>query len=189
MAGQFFRSLHNTHATPTTARRCFQNYWITNFRSQFNGFFRALQNTNTTWKNWNARFLHGRAGMLLKAHGAHYIRLWTNKFDAAGFAHLDEISVFAKEPISRMDGVHIGDFRSTDHTGNIQVTASTFCGTNTNRFIGKPHVQTVAICLRIHRHSFNAQFLRRANNTQGDLSTIGNQNLSKHRYVRRLNAA
>ena len=51
---------------------------------------------------------------------------------------------------------------------------------NADRFIGELHVQRINIGFRINCQGANAQFLAGANNPQGDLAAVGDENFLEH---------
>jgi hypothetical protein len=80
-----------------------------------------------------------------------------------------------------VNGVNVGDLGGREDAGDIQVGARGFGRPDADGLIGEPHMQRVAIRLRVHRHGFNAEFLAGADDADRDLSPIGDENLAKHR--------
>jgi hypothetical protein len=91
------------------------------------------------------RIGHLAASLLLQSHGAQDGGRRSNKLDAGTLANFSEIGIFAQKTIARMNGVHVADFRGADHRGNVQITARALSRSNTDRFVGEAHVQTVTI--------------------------------------------
>ena len=118
--------------------------------------------------------------MLFEAHHANHIGLRTNEAQPAGFAHFGEIGVLAQKAVAGMDGVGIRDFSRADHARNIQIAARAFCRPDADRFIGKAHVQTIAVGLGVNRNRADAQLPRGAYHAQRDLSAIGDKNFVEH---------
>ena len=75
-----------------------------------------------TRENGHAVLFHGGAGFLFFTHQPDDIGRGADELDVAALAHFGEVRVFRQQAISRMDRVHVGDFRSADDCGNIQVT-------------------------------------------------------------------
>src|ERR1700687_797510 len=79
-----------------------------------------------------------------------------------------------------MNGIDVGDFRRADDGGNIQIAAGALGWSNTNGFIGEANMQAVTIGFRINGDSLDSKILTRADNADGDLATIGDQNFLEH---------
>src|SRR5260370_10209078 len=79
-----------------------------------------------------------------------------------------------------MNGVHVRDFRGADYGGNIELAARAFGGSDANGFVGEGHVQAVSIGFGIDRDRLDSKVLAGGDNGDGDLATIGDQNLLEH---------
>ncbi len=79
-----------------------------------------------------------------------------------------------------MDGVGIGDFGGADHGRNIEIAARAFSGADADGFVGKAGVQAMAVGFRVYRYGADAEILAGANDADGDLAPVGDQNLVKH---------
>ncbi len=79
-----------------------------------------------------------------------------------------------------MNRVHVGDFGGADYGGDIEIAARALGGSDTNSFVGEAHVQAVAIGFRINRDGADSKILAGADNADGDLATIGDQNFLEH---------
>src|SRR5437868_13145288 len=79
-----------------------------------------------------------------------------------------------------MYGFGIGNLRRADHCRNIQIALGKLRRANADRLVRKTYGQRVAIRFAVDSHGAYAQLFASANDTQGNLATIGNQNLLKH---------
>src|SRR5208282_2870983 len=79
-----------------------------------------------------------------------------------------------------MDGIDVGDLGRADHGGNVEIAQRQLRRANANRFIGKTHVERIAIRLAVDRHRADAEFLACANDAQGNLAAIRYQNFLEH---------
>src|ERR1700678_1376317 len=125
--------------------------------------------------------------MLLQAHSARYIRLRSDELDLRCFAHFGKVGILAQEAVARMDGVRIGDLGRADYGRNVEIAAGTFRGTDTDGFVGKSDMQTVAIGFRIDGHGLNAQILAGTDDTNGDFAAIGDEDFLEHVTLTRTN--
>ena len=119
--------------------------------------------------------------MVLLAHEPQGLRRRSNKGNLRCLANLGEIRVLGEKSIARMYGVDVGDLGGADHVGDIQITVGAACRSYTYGFVGKAHVQSIAVRFRINRHRGDIQFLARTDHTQGDFTTIRYQYLAEHR--------
>jgi hypothetical protein len=118
--------------------------------------------------------------MLLQSHGASDRGLRSDKFDFRRLAHFGKIRIFTQETVAGMNGIDVRDFGGADHRRNIEITARTLGGPNADGFIGEPHVQAVAIGLRVNGHRLDAQILAGADDANGDFASIGDQDFLEH---------
>src|SRR5581483_6107274 len=105
------------------------------------------------------------------------------KLDSAGLHHLGEVGVLAQQAIAGIDRVHIGDLGGADHGGNVQIAVAQPRRPDADGFVGKPHVQRVAIGLAVNSHRADAQFLAGADYAERDFPAIGDEDLLEHSRV------
>ena len=153
---KFVLAANNAHAASTAAGRRFNNHREANLLGPLHGFAFAGKNPIRTWQNGYARFLHRCASLFFFPHKTHGLGRWPNKLDIAGLSNLGEIGALGEQTISRMDGVHIRDFRRANYRGNIEVALRQLRRANADGFVGKLNVQRVAVSLAINRHGANA---------------------------------
>jgi len=115
--------------------------------------------------------------VLERLHGA---GAGADEADVAAFTNLGEMGVFRKEPIARVDGVHIGDFGGADDAVNAQVTFGGRGFADADGLIGQLHMHGVDVGLGIDGHGFDIQFLAGPNDPDGDFAAIGYKNFLKH---------
>ena len=83
-----------------------------------------------------------------------------------------------------MDGVHIVAPGQVDNAGNIEVGANRLALlADAISFIGLEAMQGKTILVGINGHRAHAQLMRRAEDANGDLATIGHQNLANKRRL------
>ena len=79
-----------------------------------------------------------------------------------------------------MDAVGIGDFGGADDGRDIQIGIHGRCRTDAHGFVGKAHVHEVAVGLGVDGYGTNPQFLAGTQDTQGNFTAVGNDNLFQH---------
>src|SRR6267142_1491150 len=178
---QFLLLPHNAHAAAPAARDRFQNEWISDLGSFFGELLFAFNRALTAWNRRQARRLHFPPRAILLAH--HFNNFWPrpDEGDFARFTHFGKVRILRKEAVSRMDGIHICNFRGADDLRNIQITFAAAGGPDAHGFISKSYVERIPVGLGIDRNRTDSQFLASANHAQGDFPAIGYQNLVKHR--------
>ena len=123
---------------------------------------------------------HGGASFFFFAHQPDDIGSGPDELDVTGFANFREVGVFRKQAITGMNGIDIRDLGRADHRGNVEITLRQLRRSNTNRFIGKAHMERIPVRLTVDRHRADAEFLARANDAQRNLAAIRHQNLIDH---------
>ncbi len=81
-----------------------------------------------------------------------------------------------------MDRVHVGNLGRTDYCRNIEVALVQPRRPDANRFVGKAHMQRIAVGLAVDGHRLDAQFLAGADHAQGNLTAVRNQDLLEHEF-------
>ena len=115
--------------------------------------------------------------LLLQAHRRITSGRGPMKSDAGGLADLGEVGVLAEKAVAGMDGVDVGDLGGADHGGNVEVAAGALGRADADGLVGEAHVQAVAVGLRVDGDRADAQFLAGADDAQGDLAAVGDQDL------------
>jgi len=101
--------------------------------------------------------------------------LGADPLDAVRFDHFGEMRIFGQEAIAGVDGVRAADLGSRDDRRNRQIAVGRSRRADADRLIGEPHVHRVGIGGAVHGDGFDAEFLGRAQNPQGNFPAIGNQ--------------
>ena len=183
LVGQLVGAADDAHAAPAAACRRLHDHREADGLRPLQRFVRRLHDAVRSRQNRHAHALHRGARLFLLAHHARYFRRRPNELDAARPAHFREVGVLAQQPIAGMDRIHIGDFGRADHRRNVEVAVGQPRRPNANRFVGKAHVQRVAVGLAINGDGLDAQFLAGANDAQGNLTAVRNQDFLKHEFV------
>jgi hypothetical protein len=140
----------------------------------------ALDHAVGTGQNRHLGLLHRLPCRGLLAHHARHFRRRPDELDVARAADLGEVGVLAQQPVTRMNGVRARNLGGRDHRRNVEIAVLRRRRSNADRLVGKLHMEAVAIRLRVHSNRANAHLLARADHAQGNLSTVGNQYLTKH---------
>ena len=95
-------------------------------------------------------------------------------------ADFGEVGIFRQQAVAGMDGVHVGDFGRADHRRNIEIALRQLRRADADGFIGKTHVQRVAVGFAVDGDRADAQFFAGTDHPQGNFSAIGDQDFLEH---------
>ncbi len=124
--------------------------------------------------------LHRGLGGSFVAHGINHLRRGPDEFDVVGGANFGELGVFGEKAVAWVDGVGIGDFGGGDDVDHVEVRILAGRRTDAHGLVGKAYVEAVFIGGGIDGHGFDAHFLARTNDTQGNLTAVCNQYFFEH---------
>ena len=89
-----------------------------------------------------------------------------------------KLGILGEEPVARMDGIDAMRLGERHDRGDVEVGADRLPGTaNEIGFVGFEAVQGEAVFVRVDRHRADAQFVGRAEDADGDLRAVGDQQL------------
>ena len=177
---KLFLAADDAHPAPATSRGCFQDHRVLDPRGFREGRGFVRDNSLRAGHDGHARGGHLAAGLIFFAHHAQQVRRGADERNVRGLAHLGEIRILGKESVTGMDRVDVGDFGGADHLRDVQVAFARAGRPDAHGFVGKAHVQRIAVRLGIDRDRGDAQFLARIDHAQGDLTAIGYKDFSKH---------
>src|ERR1700722_9666356 len=183
---QIFHAADDAHPTPAAAGRSLQNQRVANFFRRSRKPFLTLNNSVAAWHRHQTCRANFPPCTVLITH--HFDDFWrgTNKGNFRSLANLREISIFRQKPVTRMNGIHVGNFCRADYLGDVQVTLAAARRPNAHRFIREAHVQRIAVRFAVHRHRGNTQFLTGADYPQGDFPSISYKDFLEHSSGMRL---
>ena len=176
---QILGPVDHAHAAPAAARGGLEDDGIADPGGHLQRLFGALEDARRAGQHRHAHLPHERAGALLHPHQPDDLGPRPDELDAGGFANLGEAGVLAQEAVARMDGVHVGDFRGADDGGDVQVAAGALGRADADGLVGETHVRAVTVGFRIDGDRLDSQFLAGADDANGNLAPIGDENLAK----------
>ena len=80
-----------------------------------------------------------------------------------------------------MDGVDVGDLGGADDAAHLQVALAAGAGADADGFVRHVDVHGVHVGFGIHSDSFDIEFFAGADDADGDLTTVGDEDFFKHR--------
>ena len=170
---QFFLFAHYAHTPPAAAGRGFQDQWVADALSFLGELLFSFHNAVAPGNRWQPGGLHFAARAVLLAHQLDDFRSRTDERNFRSLTDLRKVGVFGKKAVARMDGVHVGDFCRADYLRNVEITLAAARGPDADRFVGKAHMQRIAVRLGINRHGRNTQLFAGTDDPQGNFPSIG----------------
>ena len=170
----------DAHAASAAARDRLDHDRVADLLGHRQRFLLVIDHSLRARRRGHARFLGQGAADRLVLQRVHGPGGWADEPDIAALANVRKVGVFRKEPVARVDGVHIGDFGGADDPVNPQIALRGGRFADADGFIRHLHVHGIGIRLRIDRHGADVQFLAGPDDADGDFAAIGDQNLLKH---------
>ena len=180
-AGQFLRRAHDAHAAPAAAGRRLEDHRV----ADLSGHVQRASSARCRTPSEPGSIGTPVAFMTARARSFNPIRRITSgggpdELDAGDLAHFGEIGVLAQEAVAGVDGVHVGDLGGADDRRDVQIAQRALGRTDADGLVGEAHVQAVAVGLRVDGDGPDAQVLAGADDAEGDLAAVGDQNLLEH---------
>src|SRR5450759_203865 len=82
-----------------------------------------------------------------------------------------------------MNGVGAGNERGANNVWDVEITFTACCRPDTDMFISLMYGERLAISFRVGDDAWDAHLATSADDSQGDFTTIGYQNFTKHRHT------
>ena len=146
------------------------------------GFFAGTDGRVAAGQDRDAGLLGDAAGRYLVAELFEDLGAWADEDDAGVTNRPGELRVFGEETIAGMDRVDFVFAGQGDDAGNVEVGADGFAGlADAVGLVGFEAVQGEAILVGVQRDGANAQLMRGAEDADGDLAAVGDEQLLDRR--------
>ena len=109
----------------------------------------------------------------------HRFRRWTDEDDPLPGAGIGKAGVLAQEPISGVNGLSAAFSGYSQDPAGIQIGFGGRVARQRVGFVGRTRPERTRVRIRVHGHSAHAQFMAGANDPQGNLPAVGDQDLLK----------
>ncbi|MCY1297429.1 hypothetical protein D9M70_468680 [compost metagenome] len=181
---QFFFLEDYAHAATTTATGGLDDHRIAHFTGDGQGSFLVFRQRAVGARHGRyAGTLHGVLGGHLVAHQANGVGFRADEGEA-GFLHLfGEVGVLGEEAVARVDRGSAGQFGGADDRRDAQVGLGGRSRADADGLVGQGQVHQLTVGRGVHRHRLDAQLLAGAQDAQGDLATVGDQDFFQHRRL------
>ena len=147
---------------------------------QLLGVLDRLDRVGGAGHDGHAGVLHQLARLGLRAHGVDGARGRADERDAGLVAGAHERRVLGQEPVAGVDGLGPRLLRHLEDLLDVQVALGRRAAAQQVRLVGALDVGRVAIGLGVDGHRRDTQLLEGAHDPDGDLSTVGYEDLGEH---------
>src|SRR5690606_4225237 len=169
--------MHHLHATATAAGGRLDHHRVTDLACQFQVTLVVIGQRTIGARNCRyAGLFHRFDGRDLVAHQANGFCPRADKAETAFLDLLSEIGVFRQKAVARVNAHRVGDFRSADDGGNVQVALSRAVRADADGFIRQANVHEVTVYLRVNGHCLDTQLFAGTEYPQGDFTAVCDQN-------------
>ncbi len=125
----------------------------------------------------------------LVAPRAHRLGRRSDERDPALGADARELGVLGEKAVAGMDRVGGRDLRRADDGRHVEVALGGRVRADAHRLVGEAHVQRARVDLGVDGHGLDAELAARAQDAEGDLAPVRDQDLSEHARPARVSAA
>ena len=169
---------HQPHAPAPAAGGGLDHHRIAHPIGEAGGVGSAVEQPFAAGDGGYAHPLHGGLGGRLVSHRTNRLGGWPHKGDAVVGADLGKAVVFRQKAVAGVDGIGPSGGSRGQNVGNMEVALGAGRLPDAHRFVGQLHVQGVFIHRAEHGHRRNAQLPAGAQDSQGNLATVGDQQLA-----------
>ena len=168
------------HAAATAAGRGLDDDRIADFGTDARRFLIVGHAAIRTRNDRNAETFCGALGFDLVAHDADMRGGRADEGNVVRFEDFGELGVLRQETVTWMDRIGAGDFAGSNDLMDIQIAIARRRRSNTDAFVGKPHMHGVSVGSRVDGYGLDAELLACTQDAQGNLAAIGYENFLKH---------
>jgi hypothetical protein len=171
----------DAHAAPATAAGRLDDHRVADAAGDPDDLLRVVgQRTLDARHDRHARLLHRDLGADLVAHHPDGVGPRTDEHEAALLDALGEIGVLGQEAVAGVDRLGVGDLGRADDRGHVQVAVGGRRRPDADGLVGEAHVLGVGVGLGMHGDGLHTQLATGAEDAQGDLAPVGDQDLVEH---------
>ena len=173
--------VHGAHAAPAAAARGLDDHRIADLAGDPEvlvgiGAQRAVRAGHAR----HAVRFHHFDGRDLVAHHADGLGLGADEDEAAFLHALGEIRVLRQESVAGMDRDRIGHFGRADDRGHVEIALRRGRRADADGFVRQQHVLEAVVGGGMRRDRLDAELAAGAQDAQGDLATIGDDEFLDH---------
>ncbi len=144
------------------------------------GFFLVLDQPLAAGHDRDAGLLGQLPRLVLVAESFHGLVRWADELDAALPADLGEVGIFREESVTGMDGLDVGHLGGADDARDLQIAFGGRGWADADGVVGQFEIRRIAVGRAVDGDDFDAEILAGADDPQGDLTTIGDEDALEH---------
>ena len=129
----------------------------------------------------DSSILDGLFGGDFVAHQADVVRRRADEDEFVFLDHGREVGVFGQEPVTWVDGVHMGDGGGTQDRRHVQIAVLGRRRPDADGLVGQAHVHGVIVGGGMNGDGADAHFPARSLDAERDFAAVGDQDFVKHR--------
>ena len=103
-----------------------------------------------------------------------------DELDLAAAADLGEVGVLGEEAVAGMNRLHVGDLGGGDDARDVEIGLGRRGGADADRLVGQLQIRRVLVGGGIDDGRLDAQLAAGADDPQGDLAAVGDEDLGEH---------
>jgi hypothetical protein len=172
--------LGDAHALATAAGGRLDDHGKADLLRELERLVRVLHGARRPRHDRHAHRRHRLARGGLVAHHADLLRRGADERDVGRGAGFRELRVLGQEAVARVDRVGAGDLGGRDDARDAQVRVARRRGADAHVVVGEAHVQGLAVRLGVDGDGLDAQLAARADDAQGDLAAVGDEDFLEH---------
>src|SRR5579884_3959601 len=136
--------------------------------------------SHIAWDRWSAHRLSKLLGGNLGAHQAHSGSWWPNEDDTGPLTGFDKVGILGEKAITRVNGFCTTLLGYIKDGINTQVALCSWGWPDEIGFVSFTYMPCMTISFRIDSNGTDAHLTARRHDTNSDLASIGDENLSEH---------
>ncbi len=181
---QLFAVVATTDTATTTTGCCLEHDRVADALCFAQGLGQIRQIAFGTGGDRYAGGDHAAAGFGLVAHAGNDFSRRANELDAALGADLRQFGVLGQKTVARVQCVTAGFYRQVNQLARVQITGQRVAA-DVVGLVGTFDVQGIAVGIGIDRNRGDAHLRASADDANGNLAPVGNQNFLDHVRVPR----
>src|SRR5258706_3132034 len=173
--------VHHPHPAPAAAARSLDDHRIADLPPDAQVLAGILAQCAVRARNaGHSGLAHQGDGRDLVAHQANGLRLRSDPGEPALFHAFCKVGAFGQKAVAGVDRDGVGDLRSADDRGHVQVAVAARRRPDAHRFVGQQHMLEAGIRGRVHGHGLDAHLPAGAQDPQREFASNGNYELVPH---------
>lgn len=169
-----------SHPFATTTSGGFDQDRVTDSIGDTNGLFDIRDQAITARYAGHARSHRDFSSTDLVTELLHCVHRRSDEFNIATAADFGKVRVFSQETVAWMYSLHVPDFSRADDSVNLQVAFQSLRRPDAPGFVSQFQIMRASIGFAVNSDRFNPQFPASPDNSQGNLTSVRDQNSLKH---------